>query len=66
VYYDTFKNNQPTIVAICLGAVFAFAIGVFFLYDWLVERRQARVLAQATQSTAIVSSLFVSIFVFLF
>jgi hypothetical protein len=58
VYEDSFYTNNPSTIATSLAAVFAFSIAVFFLYDWIVERRQSRVLAQATQSTAIVSSLF--------
>jgi Adenylate and Guanylate cyclase catalytic domain len=41
-----------------VAIVFAFTIGMFAIYDWLVERRQKIVLHKAAQSTAIVSSLF--------
>ena len=60
-YYESFKTNDPLLVSLALVGVFFFTICVFFFYDSLVERRQKRVLAKATQSTAIVSSLFVSL-----
>ena len=58
--YSHFVTNEPEIVGISLAIVFAFTIGMFLVYDRLVERRQRLLLAKATQSTAIVSSLFVS------
>ena len=57
---DKYVTNVPTILSLSMSVVFAFTIGMFLLYDRLVERRQSIVLAKATQSTAIVSSLFVS------
>lgn len=57
---DYHKSNDPIIISVSVAAVFLFTIGMFFTYDHLVERRQKLVLAKATQSTAIVSSLFVS------
>jgi hypothetical protein len=59
--YSHFITNEPIIVGLSLAIVFAFTIGMFLVYDQLVERRQRLLLAKATQSTAIVSSLFVSI-----
>jgi hypothetical protein len=59
--YNYFVTTQPLIVSCALAVVFAFTIGMFLFYDRLVERRQRLLLAKATQSTAIVSSLFVSI-----
>lgn len=60
-YYDSFITNYPLAISIAIAAVFALTILMFFAYDWLVERRQKLVLAKATRSTAIVSSLFVSV-----
>lgn len=57
---DAHVSNYPLIISLSVAAVFVFTIGMFFFYDYLVERRQKLVLAKATQSTAIVSSLFVS------
>jgi hypothetical protein len=59
--YDHYITNEPIIISLSIAAVFIFTIGMFLFYDRLVERRQRMVLAKATQSTAIVSSLFVSI-----
>jgi hypothetical protein len=60
VEYAKFVTPMPIIMSLSISAIFAFAIGMFMLYDRLVERRQRIVLAKATQSTAIISSLFVS------
>ncbi len=60
-YQDHFITNEPLVISLSVAAVFAFTIGMFLVYDRLVERRQRLVLAKATQSTAIISSLFVSI-----
>jgi len=58
--YDKFVTKLPAIISLSISAIFAFTIGMFLFYDRLVERRQRIVLAKATQSTAIVSSMFVS------
>ncbi len=59
-YYDHYVTNEPLVISLSVAAVFAFTIAMFLVYDRLVERRQRLVLAKATQSTAIISSLFVS------
>jgi len=59
-HYTSIVTNLPVYVTLAVSAIFLFSILVFLLYDRLVEHRQNIVLAQATQSTAIVSSLFVS------
>lgn len=53
-------SSAPTVMSASVAAVFFFTIFMFVVYDRLVERRQKVVLAKASQSTAIVSSLFVS------
>jgi hypothetical protein len=58
--YDKYVTALPAIISLSISAIFVFAIGMFLFYDRLVERRQKIVLAKATQSTAIISSLFVS------
>ena len=58
--YDEYVTPEPLVISLSVAAVFLFTIGMFLVYDRLVERRQKVVLAKATQSTAIVSSLFVS------
>jgi hypothetical protein len=58
--HDKFVTRMPIMIGLSISVIFAFTIGMFLLYDRLVEHRQSIVLAKATQSTAIVSSLFVS------
>lgn len=53
-----YVTNDPIIIALSVASVFLFTLLMFFTYDALVERRQRLVLAKATQSTALVSSLF--------
>ena len=60
VLCDKFLTKVPIMICVSISAIFAFTIGMFLFYDRLVERRQSIVLAKATQSTAIISSLFVS------
>lgn len=57
-FENEYKTGLPILVTIAVGAVFLFAVLMFFVYDRLVERRQNLVLATAKQTTAIVSSLF--------
>mmetsp|Transcript_18031 Transcript_18031/g.27936 ORF Transcript_18031/g.27936 Transcript_18031/m.27936 type:complete len:1210 (-) Transcript_18031:105-3734(-) len=57
-YYEGFITKDPVVISLSVAAVFTFTIIMFLLYDRLVEQRQRLVLAKATQSTAIVSSLF--------
>ncbi len=58
--YDYYITNEPVVMCLAVASVFVLTIGLFLGYDRIVERRQRLVLAKATQSTAIVSSLFVS------
>jgi hypothetical protein len=57
-FYDTYHTSLPFAVTFAVALVFVFTVGMFILYDWLVERRQKIVLHKAAQSTKIVSSLF--------
>ena len=57
-FEDEYKTAIPWILVSAVAATLLFAIGMFFVYDRLVERRQTLVLQKAVQSTAIVSSLF--------
>ena len=57
-FYDEIRTATPTIITVSIIIVFAFTIFMFLLYDYLVEKRQKLVLKEATQSNAIVSSLF--------
>ena len=58
--YDTYVTGLPVGLCLSVALVFGITIGLFLCYCTLVERRQRILLAKATQSTAIVSSLFVS------
>ena len=57
-FYEGIVTHDPIIITFAVGMVFFFTIILFLFYDRLVERRQRLILAKATQSTAIVSSLF--------
>jgi hypothetical protein len=59
--YELYVTAQPVVISLAIGAVFIFTIVMFLIYDRLVERRQKVVFARATHTTAIVSSLFVSV-----
>jgi hypothetical protein len=58
--YDKYVTSLPLIISLSVSAIFVFTIGMFLFYDHHVERRQKIVLAKATHSTAMISSLFVS------
>jgi len=53
-----YSTHNPVIFPLVLTSVFLFTALVFFLYDCLVQRRQTRVMATATRTHALVSSLF--------
>ena len=57
-FYNEYVDRQPIIITFAVALVFMFTILMFLVYDRLVERRQSLVLAKATQSHAIISSLF--------
>jgi class 3 adenylate cyclase len=57
-FYGDYVTKRPIIVTFAVAMVFVFTAILFLVYDRLVERRQVLILAKATQSTAIVSSLF--------
>ena len=57
-FQDDYVTKQPIAITFAVVVAFIFTILMFLVYDRLVERRQKLVLAKATQSTAIVSSLF--------
>jgi class 3 adenylate cyclase len=57
-FYRDYVTERPIIVTFAVAMVFVFTAVLFLFYDRLVERRQVLILAKATQSTAIVSSLF--------
>lgn len=54
----TFETSGPSTFAVGVAFIFLFTIGVFLLYDYLVERRQRFLADSARKSNAIVSALF--------
>lgn len=57
-FEEGYTSQKPMLYTIILAAVFFFTSAAFILYDYCVERRQQLVLKSATQSGALVSSLF--------
>jgi class 3 adenylate cyclase len=57
-FEEDHATNSPIMYTLAVAFVFLFAISVFFVYDFFVERRQTKVMATATKSSAIVNSLF--------
>eukprot|EP00934_Nitzschia_sp_Nitz4_P004508 Nitzschia sp. Nitz4//scaffold87_size112219//63226//66821//NITZ4_004078-RA/size112219-augustus-gene-0.60-mRNA-1//-1//CDS//3329559381//4498//frame0 len=57
-FESQYISANPLIYMAVTITIFIFTTLVFFVYDWLVERRQETVLNTAMKSTAIVSSLF--------
>lgn len=57
-FTESFETDGPIWITLAVAATFIFTTFMFLLYDRLVERRQALVLFEAEQTTAIVSSLF--------
>jgi class 3 adenylate cyclase len=57
-FADNYKTNTPVLITVAVAFVFVFTVLVFFIYDRLVEKRQSIILQKATQTSAIVSSLF--------
>ena len=55
---DDYVTKDPIIFTVVIGSVFVFTSMVFLLYDWLVERRQKKVMDKAVKSSAVVMSLF--------
>ncbi|KAL7558291.1 hypothetical protein ACA910_020376 [Epithemia clementina (nom. ined.)] len=57
-YESTFHTGKPFLYAAMLIAVFLTTTLVFAVYDWMVRRRQEKVMGAAQRTTAIVHSLF--------
>lgn len=55
---EEFVTNEPVLYATMAGSIFLFATLVFAAYDWLVVRRQKKIIDRATKTGGIVSSLF--------
>jgi class 3 adenylate cyclase len=52
------KTSTPVFVTFAVALVFLCTIGMFFIYTYMVEKRQTAILEKAIQSTHVVSSLF--------
>jgi hypothetical protein len=57
-YRESFESYELVLLAVVVVTIFLFTIGVFAVYDAMVQRRQHKVLETAQQTTAIVKSLF--------
>ncbi|KAL3926267.1 MAG: hypothetical protein SGBAC_013542, partial [Bacillariaceae sp.] len=57
---EEFDSSSPAAYTAAVATIFAFAIAVFVLYDFLVERRQKFLAETAHKSSVIVSGLFPS------
>ena len=59
-FEDTHTTSTPAVVTTVVALVLVFAVLMFLVYDYLVERRQRIVLGKALTTSALVSSLFPS------
>ena len=55
-----YETMRPITFTVAVVIIFLFVIVVFVVYDWLVEKRQEKVLSSAIRSNAVVNSLFPS------
>lgn len=56
-----YTSSNPVYFTIGAVLIFCFTSAVFLLYDWMVERRQKKLMSTAVRTNAIVSSLFPSV-----
>lgn len=59
-FESNYETTKPAIYTTVVVAVFFFTAMIFMSYDFLVQRRQRKIMALAKRSTKIVSSLFPS------
>jgi hypothetical protein len=57
-FESVFVTNNPMIYSIVIASIFVFALVMFAIYDFFVERRQKRVLNEAMKFNSIINSLF--------
>ena len=53
-----YETKRPVTFTIAVVVIFLEVIAVFVVYDWLVERRQKKVMDSAIRTNAVVNSLF--------
>lgn len=58
LWLDLFHTSTPLSAAIAVNGIFLVTSLVFWLYDWLVRKRQAKVMNAANRTTAIVADMF--------
>jgi class 3 adenylate cyclase len=61
-FKDAYDTNLPETFAAAIAATFALVVLVFFVYDIMVKRRNDKLVNNAAQSNALVSSLFPGMF----
>lgn len=54
----SYKTNEPIYLALAIASIFVVTAPVFLLYDYLVQRRQHKLMSTAKCTNAIVSELF--------
>jgi class 3 adenylate cyclase len=59
-FEEDYRSNLPIALTVVVASTFLLMIVTFFLYDWLVHRRNKKVVGEAARSNAIVASLFPS------
>ena len=57
-FREEFQTSEPWLFAMVVFLVFLITVSFFAIYDWMVRRRQAKVLGAAKMTTAIVNSMF--------
>jgi class 3 adenylate cyclase len=57
-FSDDYNTSTPIIITCAVAIIFIFTVIMFIIYDRLVEKRQSIILRKATQTSALVSSLF--------
>ena len=61
-FKDTYETVLPEVFAASVAATFVVVVSVFFVYDVMVKRRNEKLVTNAAQSNALVSSLFPGMF----
>jgi class 3 adenylate cyclase len=59
-FEEEYRSKLPIALTVVVASTFMLMIVTFFLYDWLVHRRNNKVVGEAARSNAIVASLFPS------
>lgn len=57
-FFHSFHKNTPILFTLITLCTLLFVIGVFYLYDTFVERRNRKLILSAAHTNAIVSSMF--------